>query len=98
MPDVHYEPDETVKSGRDIMEAMRELSNAWNKFSRMRGVLVKKKLNEETGNDVYTQIAPSYLGADLAAQKANAAGSFGEIDSAFGAADAAITQMLNRHL
>lgn len=104
MADVHYEVDETEKPGRDLMDTMRDLSKAWDKFTRLRGVMLQKKITGAAGNDQFTQVADSYgysgIGTGTGAGSAvdNAADSFAEIDSAFNTGDAAITQMLNRHL
>lgn len=100
MADTHYEVDETTKPGRDFMEAMRSLASAWDRFTRLRGVLIEQKDNSTTGDAVFAQIATryGYEGADAAAQQSAAAASFAEVDSAYGAGNAAITQMLNRHL
>ena len=100
MADVHYEVDETLKPARDMMDALRSLASAWDRITRLRGTLIQNKDADQSGNAVYAQNASryGYSGADSAAQQANAAASFAEIDSAFGAGDAAITQILNRHL
>lgn len=104
MADVHYEVDESEKPGRDLMDALRDLGRAWEKFTRLHGVMLQKKITGAVGNDQFTQIADSYgyegVGTGTGAGSAvdNAADSFAEIEAAFGAGDAAITQMLNRHL
>lgn len=104
MADVHYEVDETTKPGRDFMDTLRDLSKAWDRFTRLQGILIQKKITGANGNDQFTQIAVSYgySGSDTGTGGGttvdNAADSFAEIDSAFNAGNAAITQMLNRHL
>lgn len=92
----HYEVDENEKPGRDLMEALRKLRHAWDLFSAVRGQIIQQK---DADTD-FTSVAErfGYAGDDAAAKEANAEASFGEINSAFGNADAAITQMLDRHL
>lgn len=99
MSDMHYELGNT-QAGRDAFNALQNLAAAWDRFTRLRGVLIQQKDNAETGDAVYAVIAEryDYAGGDTAAKQAAANASFAEINSAFGAADAAITQMLNRHL
>lgn len=96
MPYSHYEVDETNKPARDLMDAMRRLRDAWQRLAAVRGCLIQQK----DGDTDFTSIAATYgyAGADAAAKETNAQASFSEIDSAFGAGDDAITQMLNRHL
>lgn len=84
----------------DFIDAFRSLAMAWDKFTRLRGIMIQTKDNDASGNNVYAVIATNYgyAGADIAAKNANAAASFAEIDSAFSNSDAAITQLLDRHL
>ncbi len=91
----HYETDETLKPARDLMDTLRKLRQAWQEFTSVRGCLVQQQ-NSSTD---FTSIAANYgyAGADAAAKETNAQASFGEIDSAF-AGNAAIVQMLDRHL
>jgi hypothetical protein len=100
MSDTHYELGNT-QAGRDAFNVLQNLANAWDRFTRLRGVLIQQKDNDQTGDAVFEAIADRYdysTGEEVAVKQAAAAASFAEIDSAFGAADAAITQMLNRHL
>lgn len=100
MADQHYEVDESVKPARDLMDTQRALAAAWDRFSRLHGVLIQSRDVGQSGNDLFATIAVryGYAGDDAEGKKATAAASFGEIDSAFNAADAAVNQMLNRHL
>jgi len=92
----HYEVDETLKPARDLMGTLRDLRAAWQAFAAVRGCLIQ----QQDGATDFTSIAANYgyAGADGTAKEANAQGSFGEIDAAFGAGNAAIVQMLDRHL
>ena len=92
----HYEVDETKKPARDLMDALRKLRNAWDLLAAVRGSMIQQK--DDATN--FTSIAANYgyVGSDAAAKETNAQNSFAEIDSAFGNADAAVTQMLDRHL
>ena len=100
MADSHYEFSQSGNAGADLFEAIKELGKAWDKITRQRGILIQSKDVGQSGDDAFASIATryGYVGADAAAQKAAAAASFGELDSAFGNADAAVTQFLNRHL
>jgi len=92
----HYEVDETLKPARDLMDTLRNLRRAWMDFAAVRGCLLQQK---DADTD-FTSIAANYgyAGVDAAAKEANAQASFAEIDSAFGAGNGAIVQMLDRHL
>ena len=92
----HYELDETLKPARDVMDTLRKLRQVWQEFTGVRGCLIAQK---DSDTD-FTSIAANYgyAGADAAAKETNAQASFAEIDSAFGNANAAIVQMLDRHL
>lgn len=91
----HYEVDETLKPARDLMDTLRKLRQVWQEFTGVRGCLIQ----QQNASDDFTSIAANYgyAGADGSAKEANAQASFAEIDSAF-AGNAAITQMLDRHL
>lgn len=92
----HYEVDESLKPARDLMDALRKLQEAWDRVRAVRGRMIQQK---DTDTD-FTSIAANYgyAGADSAAKETNAQASFAEIDSAFSNADAAVTQLLDRHL
>lgn len=92
----HYEVSESLKPGADLLKALRDLRNAWNQLRACRGQLIQKK----DGDTDFTSIVSlyGYAGADASAKETNAQASFAEIDSAFSNSDAAITQMLDRHL
>lgn len=92
----HYDVDLNKKPGRQLLETMQALRNAWNQLRALRGSMIQQK---DSDTD-FTSIAANfgYSGADASAKETNAQASFGEIDSAFGTGDAAITQMLDRHL
>lgn len=100
MADSHYEADETIPGGRNLMDIMRGLQAYWNRFRNLRDAIIQEKDGGASGNAQFAKPALliGYVGADTAAKQAAAAASFGEIDSAFGAGDAAISQMLARHL
>jgi hypothetical protein len=92
----HYEVDENKRPAKRLMDTMRKLRDAWNDLRALRGCMIQQK----DGDTDFTSIVSNYgyAGADATAKEANAQASFAEIDSAFGAGDAAITQMLDRHL
>jgi hypothetical protein len=98
----HYEVDEANKPARDFMDALRSLRAAWDSFRNVRGALLQQE-DQSSGNADgrdFATIAVTYgydTNGGLTAQQ-NAKASFAEIDSAFNAGDAAVTQMLNRHL
>lgn len=92
----HYEVDETKKPARDLMDTLRELRRAWQDFASVRGCLVQQKDADTDFTSIVTNYG--YAGADAAGKETNAQASFGEIDSAFSAGNAAIVQMLDRHL
>lgn len=96
----HYDVDESLKPARDVMDTMRSLAASWDKLRRLRGVLIEQKDTDASGDAVFANIAVryGYGGVDTATKNTEAAASFAQIDSAFGNADAAVTQMLNRHL
>jgi hypothetical protein len=100
MSNTHYDFNAFASPGSDLMSALRQLATAWDQFTRRHGILIQQKDNAASGNAVYAEIASAYgySGALTADQQANAAASFAEMDSAFNIADAAITQMLDRHL
>lgn len=89
----HYDFNPSVQPGAELDNCLRQLANAWDRYTRLRGVLIAKKVVGGSGDAAYATIATQYGYAD----SATAALSFAEIDSAFGG-DAAITQMLDRHL
>ncbi len=91
----HFEVDETLKPARDLMDTLRKLRQAWVDFAAVRGCLIQQ---QDSSTD-FTSIAANYgyAGADAAAKETAAQASFAEMDSAF-AGNAAITQMLDRHL
>ena len=95
MARVHYEVDENLKPARDLMDTLRKLRQAWQEFTAVRGCLIQQK---DDATD-FTSISEDYgyAGADATEKEANAEASFAEIDSAF-AGNAAIVQMLDRHL
>jgi hypothetical protein len=92
----HYEVDFNKKPGRQLVETLTALRNAWNQLRALRGSMIQQK---DSDTD-FTSIAANfgYAGTDSAAKETNAQASFGEIDSAFGSGDSAITQLLDRHL
>jgi hypothetical protein len=100
MADQHYEVDETLKPARDLMDALRALASAWDRVVRVRGTMIQSKDTPAVGIEQFATIATryGYVGADTTAKKTEASLSFAEIDAAFGAGDAAIQQLLNRHL
>ena len=91
----HYEVDETLKPARDLMDTLRKLRQVWQEFAGVRGCLIQ----QQDSSSNFTSIATNYgyAGSDATAKETNAQASFAEIDSAF-AANAAIVQMLDRHL
>jgi hypothetical protein len=92
----HYEVDENKRPARALMDTMRRLREAWNQLRNLRGSMIQQKDGE---SDFTTIVANfGYAGADGSAKETNAQASFGEIDSAFGTGDAAISQLLDRHL
>jgi hypothetical protein len=86
----HYGMDEASKPGRDAMEVFRKLRQVWAELKGLRGCIIQLK----DGASDFTTVASTY-GYE---SEAEAEASFGEIDSAFSNADAAVTQMLDRHL
>lgn len=90
----HYNFTSTSQAASDLRDCLRNLALAWDKYSRQRGVLVEKKDLAASGNAQYAALTTDYgYPTD-----AIAAASFAELDSAFGTANAAISQCLNRHL
>lgn len=100
MSNNHYDVNINSYPASDLIDCLRQLANAWDRFSRRRGVLIQQKDTTAQGNAVFAEIAAiyNYSGVTDQDKQANAAASFAEIDSAFSGADAAITQMLDRHL
>jgi hypothetical protein len=96
MADTHYEVDRATVDGREFFDVMKNLRKAWTEFANLRGVMIASKLDATDFTQVATRYG--YSGADAAAKEANAEASFGEIDSAYGNGNAAIMQMLDRHL
>lgn len=96
----HFEVDETLKPARDLMDTLRTLRSAWQNFTAVRGCLLQQ-LDDVAGKPTdLASVAKNYgyKGASADAQMENAKASFAEIDSAFGSGNAAIVQMLDRHL
>ena len=90
----HYEFNNVNQDGAELENCLKQLALAWDRYARIRGILIEKKVTGAMGNAIYAEIAIQYGFAD----NATASASFGEIDSAFGNGNASITQMLNRHL
>lgn len=94
MADSHFEVDETQKFGQEFKNIIRNLALSWDAFSRLRGSLIEMKDNAAAGEAVYAKLATRFgFGSNAAAHS-----SFSEIDSAYGNANAALIQCLNRHL
>lgn len=89
----HYDFNRNTQPGSELYDCLKQMATAWDRYTRLRGVLIQEKVNGASGSAVYADIATRYGFTD----SAMALASFAEIDSAFGG-DAAITQMLNRHL
>ncbi len=91
----HYEVSNNAVSAI-FMETLRNLQEAWDAFTHLRGSLLAQK---DADND-YTSIASNYGYSTNAAGTSaqNAAASFAQIDSAWGNGNSAIVQMLNQHL
>ena len=94
MADTHYEVDESLKPARDLMEAMRSLAAAWDRLSRVRGVLIQTRTGDGSADTDYATIVTRYGYSSNAEARA----SFEEIDGNWATVDAKIQQMLNRHL
>jgi hypothetical protein len=87
MADAHYEVDEALKPARDLIDPLRKIAQGWDGLTRARGVLIQRRDGDGSQASHYAGITAAYGYASDAEAKA----SFEEID-------AAITQMLNRHL
>lgn len=100
MARTHYEVDEGLKPARDLMDTLRSLRAAWDAYQNVRGCLVNQKDGSADNATDFVTIAANYgyTASNGATVSANARASFLEIDTAFTAADAAITGMLNKHL
>lgn len=85
-----YYPVGNTPSAADHKEAIRQLAAAWDKFTHLRGSIIETK----DGPSTYTSVVTRYGYVDATA----AAASFTEIDSAYNAGNAAIMQMVSRHL
>lgn len=94
MADTHYDVDPTKPAGRMHKDVMRNLRKAWDDFANLREEIIQDRLGDGGQVSDYANVATRY-GYDSTAE---ASASFGEIDSAFGGGNAAIDQMLNRHL
>lgn len=90
----HYDYNRNVQPGAEQNDCLRQLSAAWDRFRHLRGLLITKKVIGGSGDTEFTAIATEYAYPD----SATASAAFGQIDSAFGNGDAAITQMLDRLL
>lgn len=99
MSNTHYDVASLTPSS-DFLDALRALAVAWDKFTRLRGVIIQTKDNAASGDAVYAPVVArfNYAGVDAATKNAVASASFNEIDSAFSVANAAVVQLLNRHL
>jgi len=100
MADTHYEVSSSLQAGQEFTNTMRALADSWEKFTRLRGILIQTKDTDAVGDLVYAPIVAryGYAGTDAAAKNAAAAASFAEIDAAFGASNAALLQLVYRHL
>lgn len=100
MSDQHFETNPAFAPAAFQGKVMRDLANAWDAFTRLRGIMIQSKDVGQTGDAEFASIAIryGYAGDNAAAQNEAAADSFAQIDTAFQAGNASITQMLNSHL
>jgi hypothetical protein len=91
MATTHYAMSRANAVSQEAWDTINGLAAAWDKFVRLRGVMVQTKDAAASGSAVYAAIAAAYGFADAASAQA----AFTQIDTAF-AGDAAIQQMVNQ--
>lgn len=97
----HFEVDESLKGGRNLMDTMRSIRATMARLNALRNSLVQEKDTGTTGDAVFakqaTLLGYAAGGANNTAQSA-AADSFSEIDAAWQTAYGPLQQLCDKHL